>query len=112
MNMISAEYTVDRSVHFNAADLRPGEVLLIVDVMNVVVFDQGENAAKMSDDPRLAAVVNVASSHDMRADGLFAPALIYRLHDAVALCLGPVFVFPFEPFVVIFRLKIFSERNA
>ena len=65
VNMIPAENAVDGRMHLNAADLSSSQILLIIDVMYVIVFNQGEDAAHMSDDSRLAAVVDIAPSYNM-----------------------------------------------
>ena len=65
MKMIAADDHVDRGMHFNASDLRARKVLLVVDVMDVIILNQREYTAQMTDDAGLAAVVNVAAAHDM-----------------------------------------------
>ena len=66
----------------------------------------------MSHNAGLAAVVDITSPDNMRADILLCPSLSLGLTDTVALCLGPVFKFPGKPFVVIVWLSIFSQGNA
>ena len=65
MNVISAIDTVDCGVHFNSADFRTGKVLLVVDVMNMIIFNQRENSAEVSDNTSLAAVVNVTAADNV-----------------------------------------------
>ena len=42
----------------------------------------------------------------------FVPSFIGSLADAVTFCLSSIFIFPFQPFVVVIRLEIFSKRNS
>ena len=66
----------------------------------------------MSDDSSLAEVVDFAATDNVRADSFFCPAFDLRLANVVALSLSSVLEFRLEPFVVVVRLLVFSERNA
>ena len=112
VDMVPAVNHVDRRVHFDAADLGACQVLAVVDVVDMIVLDDGEHAAQMADDTGLAAVMNVASADDVRTDLLFGPAFPLRLQDAVALGLRAVFQLLEKPFVVVVWLQIFAEGDA
>src|SRR5699024_568973 len=66
----------------------------------------------MSYNAGLAAVVDITSPDNVRADILFGPSFSLSLADAVTLCLGSVLKFPGKPFVVIVWLSVFSKGNA
>ena len=70
VDVVAAENHVDGGVHLNAANLRAREVLLVVDVVDVVVLDDGEHAAQVAHNAGLAAVVDVAAADDVVADCL------------------------------------------
>ena len=94
-------------MHFNAADLSAAQILLVVDVVDRIVLNDGKYAAEMPYDSSLPAVVDVAPSDNMRAYCFLAPSLPLCLTDTVALCLRTVLVLPFRPFVIVFWLQIF-----
>jgi hypothetical protein len=52
--MVPAVNHVNGGVHFNAADFGSCQILLVVNVMNVVVLNDGEHAAQMTNDSSLS----------------------------------------------------------
>ena len=70
VDVVSTDDCVDGSMHFDAADFRPGQILLVVDVVNVAVLNDGEYASQMSHNAGLTAVVNIAAADNMGTDGL------------------------------------------
>ena len=66
----------------------------------------------MSYNTGLSAVMDVTSADNVRADILLCPSFSLGLADTVTFCLGSVFEFPGEPFVVIVWLSVFSKGNA
>ena len=112
MNVIPAVNDINGRMHLDAADFRAGQILLVVDVVNVVVLNDGEDPAQMTHDAGLSAVVNVAAADDMGADVLLRPSLPLCLDDAVSLRLCAVFQFVEQPAVVIFRLQVFAQGDA
>ena len=44
MEMVAANDDVDGGVHLDAADFRTGQILLVVDMMDVIVLNDGEDA--------------------------------------------------------------------
>ena len=112
VDMVSADDHIDSCVHFDTADLCAGQVLLVVDMVDVIIFNNGKNTSQMSDNTGLTAVMDVTSSDDVGADMFFVPSFIGSLADAVTFCLSSIFIFPFQPFVVVIRLEIFSKRNS
>ena len=65
VNVISAVNTVNGCVHFNSTDFSTSEILLVVDMVDVIVFNQREDTAKVTYNTGLAAVVNVTAAHNM-----------------------------------------------
>ena len=43
MKMVATDNNVNSRMHFDAADLRTGQILLIVDMMYMVIFYNGEH---------------------------------------------------------------------
>ena len=56
--------------------------------------------------------MDVAPADDMTSDIFLCPSLSLRLADTITLRLCAIFEFPFEPFIVIVRLSVFSKGNA
>ena len=112
MNMVSPVGHINGGMHLDPADLSSGQILLIVDVMNLVVLNQRENTAKMSDDSRLSAVMNIAAPDHVGTDCFSGPSFPLRLADTVPLGLRPVLEKPGRPLILISLLKILSEGNA
>ena len=81
-------------------------------MVDMVVLDHREHAPQMPHDPGLSAVMDIAAAHNMGADPFLRPAFPLSLADGVPFGLGAVLVKPGSPFVFIFRLQIFSQRNA
>ena len=112
VDMVAAVDHVDGRVHLDAADLGAGQILLVVDVVDVVVLDDGEDTAQMAYDTGLIAVMDVAATHDMGTDPLLGPAFILGLADAVTLGLGAILVLFVQPLVVVVRLQILAQGDA
>ena len=70
MNVVSSHDHVDGGMELDTGDLSTAHFHHVVDVMDMVVFDDGENAAHTADDTGLLTVVDMAAAHDMVADAL------------------------------------------
>ena len=81
-------------MHFDTANLCSCQILLVINVVDMVVFNNREYASKMSYNTCLTAVMDLTSAHNMGTDVFFIPSFIGSLADAVAFCLSSVFVFP------------------
>ena len=66
----------------------------------------------MAYNTRLSTVMDVAPADDVASDVFLCPSLPLRLADTVTLRLCAIFEFPFEPFIIIVRLSVFSKGNA
>jgi hypothetical protein len=82
-------------MHFDSTDFCSCKILLVVDVVNVVIFNQREYSAKVTDNTCLSAVVNITAAYNVGTDILLAPAFNLSLADTVAFCLSSVLVFCF-----------------
>ena len=94
VDMVAAENNIDSSMHFDTANLCSCQILLVINVVDMVVFNNREYASKMSYNTCLTAVMDFTSAHNMGTDVFFIPSFIGSLADAVAFCLSSVFVFP------------------
>ena len=65
MNMITAEYNIYGGMHFNTGILGTAEILLGADMMDVIVFNDGEDASQMAADRCLSAIMNMTSADYM-----------------------------------------------
>ena len=109
MEMISPDDHVDRRMHLDTADLCTGQVLLIINMMNMVILDDGEYAAKMTYDTGLSAVMNITATDNMGTDPLLGPALPLCLTDAVTLRLSTMLQLSVQPLIVIVWLFVFTK---
>ena len=112
VDVVPTDDHIDGCMHLDSTDLCTGQILLVVDVMNMIILNNGKNSSQMSNNTSLSAVMDVTSADNVGTDMLPVPALIGSLADAVTFCLGAVLIFPFQPFVVILWLEIFSKRDT
>ena len=109
VNMVSAVDHINGSVHFNTAYFCTCQVLFVVNMVNMVVFNDGKHAAQVPDNARLSTVVNVAVSDYVGTNVLFCPTLILRLADTLSFSLCAIFEFPFQVLIVIIWLLVFAQ---
>ena len=103
---------INGSMHLNAANFGSHQILANIDVVDVVFFNQGEDTAQVTNNPRLTTVMNAIAPHDMRANMFFVPAFIRCLTDHVTFRLRTIFVFPLRPFIVIVWLQVLAKRDT
>ena len=101
MEMVSLDGNVNSGMHFDTANFCAEQILFIVDVMNMVILNGGENTAKMANNAGLPAVMDITAADNMRADIFFVPSFRLRLTDGIPLCLGSILVKFGCPFVFI-----------
>src|SRR5699024_7130113 len=82
----------------------------VVDVMDMVVLDEGEHAAHASADAVLFAVMDVAAADDMASHLFFEPAVVLSPAHGIPLHLGRAFDMFCCEIMVIVRIQIFSQR--
>ena len=109
---VAPDRHIDGGVHLDAGDLCAAQLHHVVDVVDVVVFDQREHAAHASDDAALLAVVDVAAADDVPADLLLEPAVVLAAADGVALHLGRALDMPGGEVVVVVRIVVLAQRDA
>ena len=109
MDMVPAHDDINGRMHLDACDLRAAEFHHVVDMVDVVVFNNAEDAAHAPDDAALLTVMDVAAADDMTADLLLQPAMILSAADRVAfhLC-GTLYVMHSEK-VIIVRIIVLAE---
>ena len=112
VDVVAAEDDVDRGVQLDAGDLGAAELHHVVDVVDVVVLNDGEHRAHAADDAALLAVVDVAAAHDVAAHILLQPAVILAAAHGVALHLGGALHVLHGEVVVVVRVKILAQRDA
>ena len=112
MYVIPAEDNVNGRMELDAGNFRSSELLHIVDVMDVVILDDREYASHSSYDTGLFAVMDMASSYDMSADGLLGPAVILSTAYGIPLHLGGTLYMLVEEVIVVVFLGIVTEGNT
>lgn len=112
MNVISSEDHINCGMELNSGNLRSAKLLHVIDMMNVIVLDNGEYASHTSNDTRLLTVVDITASNNMRAYCLFGLAIILRTTDGISLHLCRTFHMPGKEIVVIILLRIVAKGNT
>ena len=112
MNMVPAENNVDSRMELNTCDLRTAKLLHAVNVMDMVILDNGEYASHSSYDTGLLTVMDVASSDDMSAHGLLGPSVILSTAYRISLHLGRTLNMLMEEVIIIVFLGIVTEGNT
>ena len=108
MNMISPIDAIDCCMHLDATDLCSSQILLIINVMDVAVLNDGECSTQMAHDTSLTAVMDMSATDNVRADSFLTPALYLRLADTFTLCLGTILILPLQPLIIIAFLPILT----
>ena len=112
VDVIAADDGINSGMELDAADFGTIQLLLIIDVVNVIVLNQGEGTAEMAYDARLAAVMDVAVPYDVGADGLLVPTFVDGTADDVPFVLGSALFGVVAPLVLIAGLQILSNGDA
>src|SRR5699024_12371850 len=76
VDIVSTINNVDRSVHFNAGNFRSAKFHHVIDMVDVIIFDDRENATHAADDSTLFTVMDVATANDVASDMLFQPSVV------------------------------------
>ncbi len=112
MDVISSHDDIDRCVELDAGNFRAAQFHHVVDVVDMVVFDDRENSAHTADDAALLAVVDVVAADDVAADVFLEPAVILSSADCVTLHLrGALKMFICEVMVVL-GIQVLAEADA
>ena len=112
VNVISSHDDIDSCVELDAGNFCTAQFHHVVDVVDVVILDRGEDCAHTSDDAALLAVVDVVAADDVRSDLLLEPAVVLSAAYRITLHLrGALQVFICEV-VIILRIQIFAESDA
>ena len=112
VDVVASHDDVDRCVELDAGNFGAAQFHHVVDVVDVVVFDDGEDCAHAADDAALFTVVDVVAADDVTADVFFEPAVILAAADCVTLHLcGALQVFVCEV-VIVLGIQVFAEADA
>ena len=112
MDVVSSHDDVDSCVELDAGNFCAAQFHHVVDVVNVVVFDDRENSAHTADDAALLAVVDVVAAYDVAADILLEPAVVLASADCVTLHLRGALKMLICEVVVVLRIQILTEADA
>ena len=72
MDIIAAENNVDRRMHFDPGDFGAAQFHHVIDMMNMVVFNNRKHAAHTPNNAALFAVVDVSPADNVAADFSFS----------------------------------------
>ena len=112
VDAVAAENHVDGGVQLNAGNLGAAQLHHVVDVVDVVVLDDGEHSAHAADDAALLAVVDVAAAHDVAAHVLLQPAVVLAAAHGVTLHLGGGLHVLHGEVVVVVGVQVLAQGDA
>ena len=112
VDVIASHYDVDGCVELDACNFSTAQFHHVVDVMDVVVFDDGEYCTHTADDAALLTVVDVVAADDVAADVFLEPAVILAAAYRVTLHLRRALELLICEVVVVLGIKIFSETDT
>ena len=95
VNMISTIHNINCSVHFNSTNFCTSKILFVINVMNMIIFNQRENAPKVTNNSSLTTMVNITTANNMRTNIFFCPTFNLSLTNVITFSLSSVFIFPF-----------------
>ena len=96
----------------NSGNLRSAKLLHIVDMMDMIIFNNAEYTSHTAHDAGLFAMVNMASADNMASDFFFQPSMILTAAHRIPLHLRRALHMLSRKVVVVLRVVIFSERNS
>ena len=99
-------------MHFNAGNFRSAKFHHVIDMVDVIIFDDRENATHAADDSTLFTVMDVATANDVASDMLFQPSVVLAAAYCIALHLRWTFYMFVCKVMFIVRIQIFSKRDA
>ena len=95
MTMIMPDDNIDRGMELDPSGLGSRNIPLIVNVMDMIILYDGENASQITNNTGLSAVMDIAVPYCMRTHRLLAPSVELGDKGAVALGLGAILIFVF-----------------
>ena len=112
VDVISSDDNVYGGVELDAGHFGAAQFHHIVDMVDVVVLDKGEDAAHAAYDAALFAVVDVVSSYDVRADIFLEPAVVLSAADGIALHLRRAFYVLICEEVFVLGVQVFADADS
>ena len=112
MDMIAAVNHVDGGMHLDTGNLSSSQLHHVIDMMNVVILDDGKNAPHSSNDSTLLTVMNVAASDDMAADLLLQPSVVLASANRIPLHLRGTLHMLIRKIMIIVRIQILAQADS
>ena len=79
MKLIVPDDHVDCCMEFDPAQLCAKQVSLVINMVDMIILDDRKDAAQISYNASLPAVMNIAVSDDVRTDRFFAPSEVSEI---------------------------------
>ena len=112
VNVVVPVSNVDGGVHLDATDFGPGQVLADINIVDIIIFNQGADTTEVPNDSGLPTVMDMVAADNMGAHMLLIPALVGSLANGVPLSLGTILVLPLEPLIIIVWLEVLAKGNT
>src|SRR5699024_1821371 len=85
VNVVVPVSNVDGGVHLDATNFGPSQVLADINIVDIVIFNQGADTTEVPNDSSLPTIMNVVMPDNMGAHMLLIPALVGSLANSVPL---------------------------
>ena len=112
MDVVAAERDVDRRMEFYAGDLGSTELLHVVDVVDMVVFDRAEHTAHAAYYAGLLTMMYMTATDYVVAYILLEPTVILAAADGISFHLRGALDILVGEEMVVFRIQILTEGYA
>ena len=112
MDIVSAHEHIDRGMKLDPCDLGTAKFHHIVDVMDMVVFDNREDPAHTADDAALFAVMDIVAADDMPADLFLQPTVVLSPADRIPLHLGRALYVFIRKIMVIVGIIVLPDTDT
>ena len=65
IDMISSDHNINCGMHLDTANFSTCQILLVINMMNMVIFNQRKDTTQMTDNSCLPAIMNVTAANNM-----------------------------------------------
>ena len=112
VDVIASHDNVDSRMELDTCNFSPAKLHHVVDVVDVVILDDGEYGTHTADYAALLAVMDVVAAYDVASDVLLEPAVVLASADRITLHLRRALEMLVGKVMVVLGIKIFAETDA
>ena len=112
VNVVASHNNINCSVHFYSCNLSTAKLHHIVDMVNVIIFDDTKYTTHTTDNSTLFTMMNIVSTNYMSTDFLFQPTIILSTTYRITLHLSSTFNMLSCIEITVFWIKVATHTNA